>query len=277
MVQLEGRHCYNWHLKDSVSSSVQLQLPSVVHGGIQVAIVQSKESTITMKLHILAVFSTAVASVGAFTPNLGRVSRGQATFIDMRHMTAGPNAQEDVVGQSAMPAAGPYERIGVTKEELAIGVDATEFLQWIGSKQELAEKFVRDNKGMTEERALAEVSKFMMDAEMVNAYIKFERNKVENPPDRKAEAEQTLSDPKTIATYAAWLIGGGSFGYIRKNIIEPKYASGEWEEIHIQLPTLPGFGKPEAVDAAQSVASVIHHAIAGSADGNLDHIASTFV
>jgi hypothetical protein len=30
-------------------------------------------------------------------------------------------------------SADPYTRIGISKEELAIGIDASEFLQWIGS------------------------------------------------------------------------------------------------------------------------------------------------
>jgi len=132
---------------------------------------------------------------------------------------------------------------------------------------------------MDEDRATQEVAKFMLDSEMVNAYIKFERNKVENPPDLKAEAEQTLSDPKTIATYAAWLVGGASFGYIRKEIIEPKYASGEWEEIHIPL---PGFPKPdEAADAVQSVASALHSmdtsTFVDAAHSGIDNILSTMV
>jgi hypothetical protein len=231
-----------------------------------------------MKFHRSVVLSSVVASAGAFAPNMVRPSHRQASFTcSIREMTAGPGAEQDIVGQSTMPVSSAYDRIGVTEEELAIGVDATEFLQWIGTKQELANKFVRDNKGMSEDRALAEVSKFMMDAEMVNAYIKFERKKVENPPDRKAEAEQTLSDPKTLATYAAWLIGGGSFGYIRKTFIEPKFASGEWEEIHIQLPTPPGFGKSEAVDSVQSVASVIHHAVDGSMESGIDNIMASLV
>lgn len=145
------------------------------------------------------------------------------------------------------------------------------------SKQDLVEKFQRDNKGMDEERATQEVAKFMLDAEMVNAYIKYERNKVENPPDLRAEAEENLSNPKILGTYAAWLIGGASFGYIRKEIIEPKYASGEWEEIHISL---PGFDKP-AADAVQSVASALHSIDAStavdSAHSGLDHVLSTMV
>lgn len=123
----------------------------------------------------------------------------------------------------------------------------------------------------------------MMDPEMVNAYIKFERDKIENPPDLKAEAEQTLSDPRTIATYAAWLIGGASFGYIRKEIIEPKYASGEWEEIHINLPSPPAFmiKHDEVADAVQSIASALHSmdapATMDSAHSSLDNILSTIV
>jgi len=135
-------------------------------------------------------------------------------------------------------------------------------------------KFQRDNKGMSEEQSDEEVSKFLMDAEMVNAYIKFEKDKIENPPDLRAEAEQNLSDPKTIATYAAWLIGGGSFGYIRKEIIEPKYASGEWEELHIQLPFQ---GKAEEIaEAAKAVSSIVgDHA--DTAHSTMDHITNTLV
>jgi hypothetical protein len=54
-----------------------------------------------------------------------------------------------------------------------------------------------------------------------------------------------------IATYAAWLLGGLSFGWVRSNIIEPKFASGEWSDIHIDLPFLP---KPDV--AAEAVGSV---------------------
>ena len=108
---------------------------------------------------------------------------------------------------------------------------------------------------MDDARANEEVTKFLLDSEMVNAYIKFEKDKALNPPDLRAEAEQNLSDPKTIATYAAWLVGGASFGYIRKEFIEPKYASGEWEEFHIQLP-FQDMIKP-ATEAGEAAATPI--------------------
>mmetsp|Transcript_115509 Transcript_115509/g.331537 ORF Transcript_115509/g.331537 Transcript_115509/m.331537 type:complete len:226 (+) Transcript_115509:109-786(+) len=222
-------------------------------------------------LQSISLLSTIVSTVEAFAP-LSHPRQNRPTL--QQFMVA----EQDVVAESAMPVSDPYERIGITEEELAIGIDATEFLQWIGSKEELVQKFQRDNKGMDEARANAEVSKFMMDAEMVNAYIKFERDKVENPPDLKAQAQANLSDPVILGTYAAWLIGGASFGYIRKEIIEPKYASGEWQEIHI---TLPGFNKEEAANAVQSVASILHSmetsSTLDSAHSGIDNIVSTMV
>ena len=139
-------------------------------------------------------------------------------------------------------------------------IDSIVFYLYHYRKEELKAKFQRDNKGMNEKRAEEEVSKFLMDSEMVNAYIEFEKDKVLNPPDLRAEAEQNLSDPKTIATYAAWLIGGAGFGFVRKEIIEPKYASGEWEEIHISLPSWIPQMKPASEKAAEAAESTVQSA-----------------
>lgn len=132
---------------------------------------------------------------------------------------------------------------------------------------------MNDNKGMDEARANDEVARFLLDAEMANAYIKFEKDKVLNPPDLKAEAEQTLSDPKTIATYVAWLVGGASFGFIRKEFIEPRYASGEWEELHIQLP-FQDMIKPATNTAAEVATPVakMTDSVIGAADAVHDSI-----
>ena len=105
---------------------------------------------------------------------------------------------------------------------------------------------------MDEERVKAEVTKFLMDAEMVRAYIKFKRDEVENPSTFNEEEALSLSNPRTLATYAVWIIGGFGIGYIRKEIVEPKIASGEWE--------LPSFmnKQVEAIDAVQNLASALH-------------------
>lgn len=79
-----------------------------------------------MKLsQIFALCCTAVTTVGAFTPMM---SRGHARSA----FSMVASAPDDVVGESAMPVVDPYARIGVKEEELGIGIDATEFLQWIG-------------------------------------------------------------------------------------------------------------------------------------------------
>jgi hypothetical protein len=75
------------------------------------------------------------------------------------------------------------------------------------------------------ERAQTEVDKFILDAEMVNSFIAYEKKKSE-PGYLKSEAEAALSDPQTWGTYAAWIIGGAGFAYVKNVIIEPKYASG---------------------------------------------------
>mmetsp|Transcript_122980 Transcript_122980/g.183972 ORF Transcript_122980/g.183972 Transcript_122980/m.183972 type:complete len:229 (-) Transcript_122980:69-755(-) len=223
-----------------------------------------------MKLS-LAILAAATPAM-AFAPIH---SVRQTVSISTRPIFAASPLEE--VSDSSEESSDPYARIGVSKDQLAIGVDAKDFLQWIGTKQDLMDRFMRDNKGMDEARAEEEVSKFLMDAEMANAYIKFEQDKVLNPPNLKEEAEQSLADPKTIATYAAWLIGGGSFGYIRKEFIEPKYASGEWEEIHIALP-FQDMIKPAAEKAAETAAEVatpvakLSDSLIGAADAVHDSI-----
>ena len=64
---------------------------------------------------------------------------------------------------------------------------------------------------------------------------------------------KTRSNPKTLATYGAWLVGGVSFGVIRKEFIDPKFESGEWQPIRIELPFI---SKPDAaVEAAGTLTS----------------------
>jgi hypothetical protein len=83
-------------------------------------------------------------------------------------------------------------------------------------KQELIDRFKKDNSEFSDERTREEVERFLMDPEMVNAFIQYEKNMEENPMSLQQEAESNLKDPKTVATYAAWLIGGSSIGWIRK-------------------------------------------------------------
>ena len=95
---------------------------------------------------------------------------------------------------------------------------------------------MKDNKGFDESRATEQVMKLMMDTEMVSKFIAYEKKKAD-PDFQRKEREQQLTDPGVIALYAAWIVGGAGFAVVKNTYINPKFASGEWQEIHIQLPT----------------------------------------
>eukprot|EP00529_Nitzschia_sp_RCC80_P035402 CAMPEP_0113491714 /NCGR_PEP_ID=MMETSP0014_2-20120614/27697_1 /TAXON_ID=2857 /ORGANISM="Nitzschia sp." /LENGTH=178 /DNA_ID=CAMNT_0000385511 /DNA_START=28 /DNA_END=560 /DNA_ORIENTATION=+ /assembly_acc=CAM_ASM_000159 len=122
---------------------------------------------------------------------------------------------------SAMPEeVDPHDIIGVEPEKLALGIDPHEFLEWVGTRNDLIDKFQKDNPDYKTDRIEIEVDKFMMDSEMSNGYIKYLKDiKVNAATPRnyeaELEAELSISNPKTAATYAAWLIGGASFGSVR--------------------------------------------------------------
>ena len=87
------------------------------------------------------------------------------------------------------------------------------------------EKVQSDNPSFSSQRVEEEVDRFMMDAEGCNIYIKYVMDRKMNPQrvaQEELERELSLSNPKTAATYAVWLAGGLSIGYIKTEIIEPK-------------------------------------------------------
>ena len=119
---------------------------------------------------------------------------------------------------------------------------------------------------MEEERIQEEVTKFMMDREMVESFIAFEKRKAD-PRNLKAEAEANLSDPSTWGIYAVWIAGGAGFAYVKNVIVEPKYASGEWEEFHITLPGAEKFAQAAAEKAAtEAAASIPVEAVSSAVD-----------
>jgi len=110
---------------------------------------------------------------------------------------------------------------------------------------------MKDNKNFSREHAEEEVDKLMMDAEVLGKLVFYERNKEDIIKRQKQEEAESLSNPKTLATYAVWLIGGASFPYLRRKFIEPKFESGEWSDLHLQLPKFGFWGGVS--DATNSV------------------------
>lgn len=106
-----------------------------------------------------------------------------------------------------------------------------------------------------------EVSRFMMDAEMVNAFLRFK----ENPPD-PSQLEQSPNDPATLSSYALFLGGGVGIGYFRKNIYQPKVDSGEWEAIHF-----PWENTNDAINEVSQSAGEAINAVSSILDNGSDH------
>ena len=123
-----------------------------------------------------------------------------------------------------------------------VGLSPLRVMEHLGTKDDIVAKFLKDNKKFDEARAEEEVMKFMLDREMVEKYIDWEVKKKEPDFQRNARQEN-FSDPKVVGLYAAWLIGGAGIAYFKNVIAAPKYASGEWETIHIPVPDwFPGQG-----------------------------------
>mmetsp|Transcript_7606 Transcript_7606/g.8363 ORF Transcript_7606/g.8363 Transcript_7606/m.8363 type:complete len:197 (-) Transcript_7606:83-673(-) len=129
-----------------------------------------------------------------------------------------------------------YTRFGASKDEIAIDFDISDLLQWVGTKEDITERVMKDNKEFKREFAEKEVSKLLLDSEVLGRLVFYEKNKEEIIRRRKQAEEESLSNPTTLATYATWLIGGASLPLIRKTFIDPKFESGEWSNIEIALP-----------------------------------------
>ena len=68
-------------------------------------------------------------------------------------------------------------------------------------KKDLMDKFQSDNKSFSAERVEEEVDRFMMDAESVNMYIKYLKQRKLNPRQAAAEAleaELSITNPRTV-------------------------------------------------------------------------------
>ena len=80
-------------------------------------------------------------------------------------------------GSDARPTI--YDRLGFSESAVAKGLDPSLVLTHLGTRDDLVAKFLKDNKKFDQERAEAEVDKFMMDREMVEKYIAWEIKKGE--------------------------------------------------------------------------------------------------
>ena len=84
-----------------------------------------------MKLCNVILAASIAASANAFSPAAMRPA-AFAAAPSVRFMST--TAEEsDVVAASAMPVADLYAQLGLSKDQLSIGVDPAEVLQWAGT------------------------------------------------------------------------------------------------------------------------------------------------
>jgi len=115
-----------------------------------------------------------------------------------------------------------YEKLGINEPDLALGINADELLQHVGTRTDLIEKCMRDITVFDRDRATKEVDKFLMDSEMVNTLIVFNK-KYPNG----IQEDNRLGN--IWRTYATWFLAGFALIYIKNTFIMPKVESGEWK------------------------------------------------
>jgi hypothetical protein len=100
-----------------------------------------------MKLCTKVILAASIAaSANAFSPAAASAAANSmrpAAFApatpSVRFMSTAAPEETDVVANSAMPVAvsdanaDPYAQIGISKDQMSIGIDAAEFLQWAGT------------------------------------------------------------------------------------------------------------------------------------------------
>lgn len=160
-------------------------------------------STLTASHHVGA-FSVVRSNTAITSINKNRIStslRDKIFFADEKEVTSTSskkdtskttqlNAKDDkeeekeeeiasMTGGAASSMSGSiYDKLGFEEDNIGIGIDPDDVLEWIGNRDDIIKRFVKDNDGkLNEEKAGKEADKFMMDSEMVNTLIMYERKK----------------------------------------------------------------------------------------------------
>ena len=107
-------------------------------------------------------------------------------------------------------------------------------------KDELTRRVQQDVKTLsTPEQVNDAVALLLLDAEVLQRVLFYEQNKEEIAALIEQQGgENTMG---TIGTYATWLGVGAGLPYVKRQFIDPKFASGEWQAPHLSdfLPFLP--------------------------------------
>lgn len=132
-----------------------------------------------------------------------------------------------------------FEELGFKEEQIAIGVDPQEVLQWLGTREDLIAKLIQDNNNKIDRtKAEQEVDKLIGDYETVVRFINYKKWATENPEAATKVAELAAKEGKInfqeISYYALWIAAGIGLSYASKII------RGIWEASHPEVPNIEG-------------------------------------
>lgn len=157
-----------------------------------------------------------------------------------------------------------FKKLGVEEEKLALGIDPDEVLQFIGTREDLTNKFQTDLPNLSGDKLEAEVDKFLMDGEMLDMMIKYSERKIEDPNWEPQYAEQDNSPMAQVmnfaSQYAIYIVGG----ILAKDIVTSYMTRNG-----IEIPSFGGLGGGGG-EGAGAAADVL---VSSALDG-IHHLAS---
>jgi len=163
----------------------------------------------SVALLLAAIFDS---SVYAFVPS----SVGGAASKKSHRRSQGSILRSTVEKFTPIATSDPseYERLGLREDQVAIGVNVTEALQWVGTREDMVQKVMDDMKLKNRTKAEEEADKFFMDEEMVILYIEYQKAKAENP-DLKIPGEEDqglFSFNNIVSAYLLYLVADFAYG-----------------------------------------------------------------
>jgi hypothetical protein len=161
--------------------------------------------------------------------------------------------------------------LGVEDEDkIALGIDADEILEFIGTRDDLISKFQTDLPKLTPAEVATEVDKFLMDGEMLDVYIKYTQRKREDPSWEPVYGNQQDANPVAkvvnfFSEYAIYIVGG---------ILVKDFVVGYAEGHGIELPSLPGLSGFGGISGGGEGGAEV---LVSSALDGIQHLTNTLV
>jgi len=138
---------------------------------------------------------------------------------------------------SAMPTTvSSYERIGIDEDDMAVDVDPDLVIKYIGTREDMIEKALKDIPSFDRAQAEENVDKFLMDSDAIKVYIEFNRRRSEDPDFKVpgAEEDEGFFTVRNVALAYLGYVGVTAGPDAARNFVAAKEAAGEWSGTGIE-------------------------------------------